>query len=70
MAYITDVRTGGFSILSRIAAWRDASALRRVQNAKYAQTKKELNRLTRRELNDIGITAGDIDRIAREAALR
>ena len=30
----------------------------------YNSPRYELNRLTRRELDDIGINAGDIDRIA------
>jgi len=33
----------------------------------YKRTRKELNSLTRRELDDIGINLGDIDRIAMEA---
>lgn len=31
----------------------------------YQQTVRELNALGNRELNDLGITRGDIDRIAR-----
>lgn len=33
--------------------------------SKYYQTKRELERLTDRELNDIGIGRHDIERIAR-----
>lgn len=33
----------------------------------FKQTRAELNRLSRRELDDIGINAGDIKRIAMEA---
>lgn len=33
----------------------------------YNQTRRELSTLSRRELDDIGINAGDIDRIALEA---
>jgi len=33
----------------------------------YRATRNELNSLTDRELNDIGIGRGDIERIAREA---
>ncbi|SLN20049.1 DUF1127 domain-containing protein [Pseudooctadecabacter jejudonensis] len=68
MAYVTDTRTGGFSIFARIAEWRDTAAKSRAQREKYLETKKELNRLSRRELADIGITVGDIERIALEAA--
>lgn len=39
---------------SMIATWNDARV-----------TRRELNRLTDRELDDIGLTRGDIERIAR-----
>ncbi|WP_375281689.1 DUF1127 domain-containing protein [Pseudooctadecabacter sp.] len=70
MAFVTDIRTGGFSITALIANWRENVAVRRARKEKYEQTRKELNRLSRRELADIGITAGDIDRIALEASIR
>ncbi|RDE09308.1 DUF1127 domain-containing protein [Pelagibacterium lacus] len=34
----------------------------------YQQTVRELNSLGSRELNDLGITRGDIERIARDHA--
>lgn len=34
----------------------------------YQQTVRELNALGNRELNDLGITRGDIERIARDHA--
>ncbi len=37
-----------------VAAWNDARI-----------TRSELNRLTDRELTDIGLTRGDIERVAR-----
>lgn len=39
--------------------------LRKIRAAK--QTRNELNRLSRRELDDIGLNAGDIDRIAMQS---
>lgn len=36
--------------------------------AAYQQTVRELNALGSRELNDLGITRGDIERIARDHA--
>ncbi|WP_254019477.1 DUF1127 domain-containing protein [Mesorhizobium escarrei] len=33
----------------------------------YNETVRELNRLNARELNDLGINRGDIERIARKA---
>ncbi|MDB6176703.1 DUF1127 domain-containing protein [Paracoccus sp. Z330] len=50
---------GGFGnvfvrFFSMVAAWNDARL-----------TRRELNRLTDRELDDIGLTRGDIESIAR-----
>ena len=36
----------------------------------YQRTYKELAQLSERELSDLGIAPGDIDDIAREAAIR
>ena len=47
-----------------IASWRKAQAKRRV----YRQTLRELNALSTRDLNDLGISRGMISRIAMEAA--
>lgn len=47
-----------FEVLkTRISNWR-----------RYNRTVSELNALTNRELDDLGITRGDISRVAREAA--
>jgi uncharacterized protein YjiS (DUF1127 family) len=35
---------------------------------RYRATRKELNRLTARELNDLGINRGDIEFVARRTA--
>lgn len=52
------VRTGSHGFFSKLAAaftaWNDARV-----------TRNELARLTDRELDDIGLTRSDIDRIAR-----
>ena len=45
------------SILNQYRRWR-----------RYRDTLRELNSLTSRELDDLGITRGDIGRVAREAA--
>lgn len=42
------------TVISALSAWNDARA-----------TRRELNRLSDRELDDIGLCRGDIDRIAR-----
>lgn len=41
-------------VTATVAAWNDASI-----------TRRELNRLTDRELSDIGLSRGDIERVAR-----
>jgi len=68
MAFVTDIRTGGSSFSSRFAALRSDVKHRYGQYQTYRTTLAELNSLTKRELNDIGIGTGDIRRIALEAA--
>lgn len=41
-------------VTATVAAWNDARI-----------TRRELNRLTDRDLSDIGLTRGDIERVAR-----
>ncbi len=45
------------TIYNRFRRWR-----------RYRETVRELGGLTTRELNDLGISRGDIGRLAREAA--
>ena len=68
MAFVSETRTGGTSIISRFAALRGDLKTRYAQHRVYRTTLNELRDLTARELNDMGIGAGDIVRIAREAA--
>lgn len=56
------------ALMSRIAALIPALRGRYVQYQKYRQTHDELNALSARELNDLGLTRGDIVRVSREAA--
>jgi uncharacterized protein YjiS (DUF1127 family) len=68
MAYVNTTRAASFSPADRfsgILATVKASFARR---AVYAQTVRELNALTERELADLGIARADITTIAREAA--
>jgi uncharacterized protein YjiS (DUF1127 family) len=48
----------------------DTLRQRWAERRRYLQTREELERLTGRELADIGITPYDFDRIARETARR
>ncbi|MFY0659065.1 MAG: DUF1127 domain-containing protein [Shimia sp.] len=43
--------------------------LTRKRDASFAKTVKELNKLTNRELADIGLNRGDIEDVARKGAL-
>ena len=47
------------NIVNTFAEWR-----------RYSSARSELNRLSTRELSDLGITRGDIPYIARKAARR
>lgn len=53
--------------ISRLTAWFDELVLEIRRARKAAETIKELNKLTDKELKDIGITRGDIHSIAMEA---
>ena len=68
MAFVTETRTGGTSFSSRLASLRGDLQARYARHRLYRTTLNELRGLTTRELNDMGIGAGDIDRIAYEAA--
>ncbi len=68
MAFVTETRTGGTSIFARFAALRSDLLKNYSQYRVYRTTLNELRDLSARELNDMGIGAGDIQRIAREAA--
>lgn len=70
MAFITESRTGGTSFFSRLATLRVDLQTRYAQNRVYRTTLNELRNLSARELNDMGIGAGDITRIAYEAAYK
>ena len=68
MAYVSSSRAVRVTFADRVTALitvaREAAARRRV----YAQTMAELNMLTDRELNDLGIARSMISRVARDAA--
>lgn len=61
-------RTGaGNGLLDHLAAlirdWREAARLRRA----VAETRRELARLSDHELDDLGLTRWDIDRVSEES---
>lgn len=54
--------------LYRLTGFRFFSAEARARHARYTQAVFELETMSERELNDIGIHRADIRRVAREAA--
>ncbi len=68
MAYANDIRVAGFNLTERLNALRSAMADRSTKNKVYRQTISELNALTNRDLEDLGIHRSMIKSIAIEAA--
>jgi len=69
MAYATDFRTGShWRLRDRVDAIVESFRKAREQHRVYYQTLTELDSMSRRELDDIGISAYEIPAIAREAA--
>jgi uncharacterized protein YjiS (DUF1127 family) len=69
MAYATDIFTPGISLGERFNTLRQAIAEKRAQNRAYRATFDELDRLSDRELADLGIARSNIRGIAYEASL-
>ncbi len=61
---ISGILPSGGRVTNLIASWRKALEQRRI----YRQTLRELNALSTRDLNDLGINRTMISRIALEAA--
>ncbi len=68
MAFITDTRTFGNSLGQRLTALRATIVTGLEQRKVYRTTVAELEVLTNRELNDLGISRSMIKSIAIEAA--
>ncbi len=69
MAYATDIRTGSHGLFrDRVDAILQSFRKARAQRKVYRETLNELNSLSPRELDDLGIHAAEIPFIAREAA--
>lgn len=64
MALVQDIRTTEFGIASFFAGIVDAFARRKV----YRETIRELQSLSSRELDDLGLHRSMITRVAQEAA--
>lgn len=68
MTFNTDTGFAGFSLGQRIAALRADMAQNAAKRKVYRATLSELETLTDRDLNDLGIARSAIKAIAHEAA--
>ncbi|KIC41071.1 hypothetical protein RA27_10510 [Ruegeria sp. ANG-R] len=68
MAHTATLTHGGFNLTARIANLIERVKVNRAQAAEYNRTYTELQRLSNRELDDIGLRRCDIADIAREHA--
>lgn len=70
MAYVTDIRIAGTPLSKRFTDLRANFAQRAEQRRMYRETYNELDALSDRDLNDLGIARSKIATIAREAAYK
>lgn len=68
MSYASDIFSPGLSMADRVSNLRRAFAEWRSANRAYRTTFDELDRLTDRELADLGISRGEIRDIAFQAS--
>lgn len=68
MAYVNTSRAASFSSADRISGFFAGVKAAMARRAVYAQTLRELNALTDRELADLGIARASIPAVAHEAA--
>lgn len=67
MAYVSNSAPHFADLMARLHGLRDALRTRMAQQARYRQTRDELQALSNRELADLGIHRSEIARIAHEA---
>lgn len=70
MAYTTDIRTAQAGIFGRINEFRKAWAERTQRYALYRKTLNELDSLSDRDLQDLGMHRSQIEEFAWAAALK
>jgi uncharacterized protein YjiS (DUF1127 family) len=68
MAYATETRSFGASLVERAGTFRAAMTDRFAKYSLYRTTLNELQGLNDRDLADLGIARADIQDLAREAA--
>jgi len=74
MAHVSEIRSnvasfGGSSLIARFAELRAAMSTRFAQHRAYRTTLSELQSLSARELDDLGIHPENIRDVARQAAM-
>lgn len=69
MAYNTNIRTAP-SLLERLVSFKDDLAARYAQYRVFKTTLAELNSLSSRELNDLGLSRSSLRSVAYEAAYK
>ena len=68
MAIVNDVQSGAHGLIGRVAGfWKNLQESRQRRRV-FVQTLRELNALSTRELDDLGINRTMITRVAHEAA--
>ncbi len=70
MAHTATLTHGGFNLRARIANFIEGVKENRARASEYHRTYTELQHLSNRELDDIGVRRCDIADIAREHAYR
>jgi uncharacterized protein YjiS (DUF1127 family) len=68
MAYVNNSRVASFGLVDRIMAFVATAKAQRAQRAIYHRTVRELEKLSDRELADLGIARISITDVARVAA--
>ncbi|MCP4205932.1 MAG: DUF1127 domain-containing protein [Shimia sp.] len=69
MQHAPSLHIEAVDIVGRFTRLVENWLLTRKRDASFAKTVKELNKLTNRELADIGLSRGDIEDVARKGAL-
>ena len=68
MAYVNSTRTTTYGVADRVTALVKSITTIMQRRATYAQTLRELQALSNRDLSDLGLSRSMIAEVAREAA--
>jgi|GEM_PF-2234709 len=70
MSHALDLHRPGMGLFGRLAAARIAMRDHARRAKTYHDTRRELSQMSDRDLSDIGLTRGDIDDVALNAAMQ